>query len=396
MASALLDGVRILDFSRVLAGPFATAQLADLGAEVIKVERPGTGDDARHLGPFRAGESIYFSLLNHNKSSIALDLKDPDDCKTFRALLDDVDVIVENFRPGVAKRMGIDFESIHATHPRVILASISGYGQSGDSGRPAYDLNIQAASGLMSVTGFPDGGPTRVGESLGDLWAGLYASWAILAALLGRERGVVTGQHLDISMFDSMLALQVTGLSQLIDTGEAPRRVGNRHPISTPFDSFRAADGLVVIAVANDALFARLCQAIGRPQLADDPLFSTDERRTAHETALHDVIEEWTSSQSQQQVCATLDTFSVPASPVRDLAQAVMSPESVERETVTHFHQPRLGSLSVVRQPVRFSETGNVPIEPSPELGADTERLVAAARRTECARIRHEVRSTES
>jgi CoA:oxalate CoA-transferase len=269
-----LQGVRVLDISRVLAGPHCTAMLADLGADVIKFEVPMHGDDSRHLGPFRDGESVYFGLINRGKRSVEIDFKSTSDRARFYQLVADADVVVENFRPGVTQRLGIDFETLKQHNPRLIYASISGFGQEGPlSRRPAYDIVAQAMSGLMSVTGFAETGPTRSGEAMGDLCAGVYAAWAISSALFARERHAPGAQYIDVAMFDVLFSLQMTGLSNLYANGVAPGLVGNRHPVSTPFDTYRAADGLVVIAVASNKLFQRLCECMGKVELASDPRF---------------------------------------------------------------------------------------------------------------------------
>lgn len=371
----VFDGIRILDFSRVLAGPYATAMLADQGAEVIKIEHPVRGDDARHLGPFRGDQSIYFTLLNRNKRSVALDLKSPESRAVLDRLLSGADVLVENFRPGVADRLGLGYEELHRRFPDLVYASVSGYGQWGEqTDQAAYDLNVQAASGLMHITGRPDGGPTRVGESLGDLWGGLTAAWAISAALLGRERGVARGQHVDISMFDAMLSLQVTALSQLNETGVSPSRVGNRHPVSTPFDSFAASDGTVVIAVATEPLWRRLCEAMEREDLLLHPDYLDDTLRTQHQEALHRQIEQWTCVQTAAQICERLGAFGVPVSRVQTLGEALESPSARSRAVVSTLEQPGLGDLRVVRQPVQFSESPNSALSAAPVIGADNER----------------------
>ena len=312
-----LQGVRVLDISRVLAGPHCTAMLADLGADVIKFEVPEEGDDARHLGPFLDGESVYFGLINRGKRSVEIDFKNPAQRQRFYELVADADVLVENFRPGVTQRLGIDFDSLKQHNPRLIYASISGFGQQGPlSKRPAYDIVAQAMSGLMSVTGFAATGPTRSGEAIGDLCAGVYAAWAISSALFARERHAPGAQYIDVAMFDVLFSLQVTGLSNLYAKGVAPGLVGNRHPVSTPFDTYRAADGLVVIAVASNRLFERLCQCMGQPELASDARFIDDSQRTLHEPALHAAIESWTAQHSVEQLCDGLLDAGVPSSPV--------------------------------------------------------------------------------
>jgi len=312
-ARPALEGIRVLDLTRVLAGPYCTVLLADAGAEVTKVESPG-GDDSRHLGPFLDGESIYFDIVNRGKRSVCLNLKDPADRAVLDEMVRESDVLVENFRPGVAKRLGIDYETLSLLNPQLIYASISGFGQTGElAGAAAYDLVVQALSGIMSITGHPESSPTRIGESFGDLIAGVFAAWGISTALLERSRSGL-GQYLDISMFESLLAVQPTAFSQLQVTGEPPARVGNRHPISTPFDTFEALDGPVVIATANQASFERLAAAIGRIDLIEDPRFTSDELRTANEQELKRVIEEWTGRHSAAEVVEKLRAASLGAS----------------------------------------------------------------------------------
>ncbi|WP_371230320.1 CaiB/BaiF CoA transferase family protein [Pseudomonas sp. QE6] len=362
-----LNGVRVLDLSRVLAGPHCTAMLADLGAEVIKFEVPGHGDDSRHLGPFKDGESVYFGLINRGKRSVELDFKAPEDLARFYQLVADADVVVENFRPGVTQRLGIDFDSLRRHNPKLIYASISGFGQNGPlSRRPAYDIVAQAMSGLMSVSGFPETGPTRSGEALGDLCAGVYAAWAISSALFAREHQGSSAQYIDVAMFDVLVSLQMTGLSNLFAHGRAPGLVGNRHPVSTPFDTYRAADGLVVIAVASDKLFRRFCESIGRAELADDPRFADDPSRTRNEQALRAEIEAWTTQRGVEQACDLLLDAGVPASPVWNLAEATGSEQAQVRQLLVQGadDQPPL-----VPQPVYFNGRKPHAATRAPQLG---------------------------
>ncbi|MEE9100455.1 MULTISPECIES: CaiB/BaiF CoA-transferase family protein [Pseudomonas] len=362
-----LNGVRVLDLSRVLAGPHCTAMLADLGAEVIKFEVPGHGDDSRHLGPFKDGESVYFGLINRGKRSVELDFKAPEDLQRFYQLVADADVVVENFRPGVTQRLGIDFDSLRRHNPKLIYASISGFGQNGPlSRRPAYDIVAQAMSGLMSVSGFPETGPTRSGEALGDLCAGVYAAWAISSALFAREHQGSSAQYIDVAMFDVLVSLQMTGLSNLFAHGKAPGLVGNRHPVSTPFDTYRAADGLVVIAVASDKLFRRFCESIGRAELADDPRFADDPSRTRNEQALRAEIEAWTTQRSVEQACDLLLDAGVPASPVWNLAEATGSEQAQVRQLLV---QPADDQPPLVPQPVYFNGRKPHAATRAPQLG---------------------------
>jgi len=369
----LLAGIRIADFSRVLAGPYCTALLADQGAEVYKVELPGVGDDSRHLGPFRGDDSTYFSGINRGKHSFEADLKDP---AARAALLDFIagcDVVVENFRPGVTAKLGLAFEDIVAVKPDIVYASISGFGQTGSATkRPAYDTVIQALTGLMATTGFPDGSPTRVGESIADVSAGVFAAFGVTSALVRRDR---TGQpaHIDIPMFDVMLAMQPTNSAIYAATDRAPQRVGNRHPVSAPFDTYRASDGLFVIAVANDRLFAALADALGAPELAADPRFATDPARSDNDAALREAIEEFSRTRTVEQMCAHLDAAGITSSPVWDFAEAVTSDISTERGLLTHDERLR---HSYVAHPLLVDGSRPASALPVPRLGEHNAALL--------------------
>src|SRR5258707_2989586 len=281
-----LSGITVVDLSRILAGPYCTLLMAELGARVIKVEPPEKGDDARHYGPFLAGKSSYFMSVNRGKQSIALDLKDTADKRIFAALLERADVLVENFRPGTMERRGYGWDSLHTAHPRLIYAAASGFGHSGPTSRdPAYDMVVQGLGGIMSITGHPDSPPTRVGTSVGDIGAGLYTAIAVNAALLHRER-TREATKVDIAMFDCQLALLENAIMRFTTTREIPGPMGARHPSITPFEAFPTADGNIIIAAGNDGLFVKLTQALGRPDLADNPLFKSNALRNQHQEAL--------------------------------------------------------------------------------------------------------------
>ena len=372
-----LAGVRVLDLTRVLAGPFCTALLADLGAEVIKIESPVAGDDARSLGPFRDGSSVYFSILNRGKQSVTLDLKHPDAREVLLELAERADVFIENFRPGVAQRLGVGHEAVMARNPRLVYASISGFGQSGPMSQlPAYDLVIQAASGLMSLTGEPDGEPMKVGESVGDLVAGLYAAFAVTTALRNVER-TGRGDYLDVAMLDCLMSLEVTAQSQLAASGVAPGRVGNRHPLSAPFATYRARDGLVVIAAANGDVFARVAIMVERVDMVEDRRFADDESRMAHDAQMREMIEAWTMTRTVEEVVSRAHEIGVPASGIADLGEAMANAQLVERGSVSTMHDPVLGAVSFIGQPVRFASHVPDTVEPSPALGRDTRRILA-------------------
>ncbi len=363
-----LQGLKVLDFSRVLAGPYCTALLADLGACIIKVEPP-QGDDYRHIGPFLAdASSALFEVVNRGKRSIVLDLGRNEDRLVALALAKSADVLVENFRPGVAAKLGIGFAELAQQNPKLIYASISGFGQTGElASRPAYDIIVQAMSGIMSVTGQPDGPPTLIGESIADVVSGLFGSWAILAALAERAKTGV-GRHLDVAMFDSMLALQPLVAARYMASGTPPLRVGNRHPLSAPFGAFRAADGDFVLAVLNDKLFQALAGVIGKPEIAGDPRFATDPLRFQNEHHLRAVIESWSLTQSANAAVQQLIAAGVPAAPILDMAQAQETAIAAGRppnQTVPH---PQLGNINVPEQPVRFGTAPRGGLSSAPRL----------------------------
>lgn len=362
-----LSGIKVIDLSRVLAGPYCTGMMADLGAEVIKIEVPDHGDDSRHLGPFIDGESVYYGLINRGKRSIELDLKSETDREILYQLVKESDVVVENFRPGVTARLGIDFDSLKQHNPKLIYASISGFGQDSPlANYPAYDIVAQAMSGLMSVTGFPQTGPTRSGESIGDVCAGIFAAWAISSALFAREAHQEKAQYIDVAMVDVLLSMQLTGLSNLFANGTAPSLVGNRHPVSTPFDTYQAQDGLVVIAIASEKLFQRFCECMGKPELRNDSRYKDDPTRTLYQAELRKEIERWTSQKTVEEVCDLLLNAGVPASPIHDLQQATQSEHAKVRAVLTHLDD---GGTPLVSQPVFFNGYKPHVTQRAPSLG---------------------------
>lgn len=374
-----LAGVRVLDLSRVMAGPYCASMLADAGAEVIKVEIPGAGEDSRHIGPFAEGadgrESAYFMMLNRGKRSITLDLKSPRGLDLLKRLAAKSDVLIENFRPGAAQRLGIGYEALAGVNPRLVYASITGFGQTGPlAGRPAYDLVIQAMSGLMSVTGFPDGPPTAVGDSICDVTTGMFAAWGITTALVGRaETG--RGRHLDVAMLDSMFSMLLTVLAKRLYAGAEPGRVGNRHPVTYPVDCFRAKDGHIVMVAISDAAFAKLMQAIGRPELVDDPRFRRNAERSAHEGELRAILQGWMTFRTRDEIQAALDAADVPCGPVWSIADVAASAHVAARGMILDPGHPKLASAPLVRQPVVFG--GDKPdTDRAPLLGEHTDAVL--------------------
>jgi CoA:oxalate CoA-transferase len=374
---APLDGITILDLTHVLAGPFATHTLGDLGARVIKVERPGTGDDTRSFPPFVEGESAYFATLNAGKQSIALDLKAADDRAILERLLARADVLVENYRPGAMDRLGYGWEALSKRFPRLIYAAVSGFGQTGpDAAKPAYDMVVQARGGVMSITGEAGGPPVRVGASIGDIVAGMFLTQGVLAALYDRER-TGKGAMVDVAMLDSQLAIMEHAIAITTATGVPPGRTGARHPTITPFATFRAADGFVVIAAGNDALFARLCAVLGLA-LADDPRFATNAARCDNHALLKRLIEAVTLGETVDHWVAALERAGLPTGRVQDMAEVLRDPQLLARNMVQPV-APRDGGPGFFApgNPIKLSNlpemTGRAP---APALDGDRQAIL--------------------
>ncbi|KUF11571.1 CaiB/BaiF CoA transferase family protein [Pseudoponticoccus marisrubri] len=328
--TAPLTGYTILDLTHVLAGPFCTMTLADLGADVIKVEQPGGGDDTRAFPPFKDGKSAYFAAINHGKKSIALDLKDDEDRLVFERLLANADVIVENYRPGVLDRLGYGWEILHEAYPHLVYGAVSGFGHTGpDAKRPAYDMVVQARGGVMSITGEKDRDPVRVGASIGDIVAGMFLAQGILAALLDRTR-TGRGRKIDVSMLDSQLAILEHAIALTSVTGKAPGPSGARHPSITPFETFHASDGLFVIAAGNDRLFEKLCIALNLP-LAGDPRFATNPARCENARLLKRLIEAVTLDNTRAFWIEKLKAAGIPTGPIQSVDQVFKDPQIVAR-----------------------------------------------------------------
>ena len=367
-----LDGVRVIELTQIMAGPFCGQVLADQGADVIKVEPPETGDQTRRS----MGESA-FRAVNRNKRSITLDLKDRDDRVTLLRLVEDADVLLENYRPGVAKKLGADYETLRAANPRLIYASISGFGQTGPyAQRPGFDLIAQGMSGVMSVTGEPGGNPVKAGVPVSDLCAGLFCAIGILSALHARER-TGEGQQIDTSLWEGAMALTVWETAELWSTGNVPQPLGSAHRLSAPYQALRTRDGYITVGGNNDRLYGRLCTALGRFDLAQDPRFLTNADRMANRPAL---IAELESALSQRDTGDWVDTLleaGVPAGPLYDVQQVVEDPHTKAREMVVEMEHPEAGTVYGLGIPVKLSATPGSVRRPAPLLGQHTEEILA-------------------
>ena len=377
-----LSGITVIDLTRVLAGPYCTMMLADLGARVIKVETPDGGDDARHFGPFvdtpDGGKSAYFMSLNRGKESIALDLKSAADKDILERLLATADILVENFRPGTMEKLGFGWHRLHQTYPRLIYAAASGFGHSGPySKRPAYDLVVQGMGGVMSLTGHPGGEPTRVGTSIGDITAGLFTTVGINAALYHRQSSGA-GMKIDVAMLDCQVAILENAIARYAATGEIPGPIGARHPSITPFDAFKAADGYLIIAAGNDALFSKLCEAIGRPYLPSNPLFASNAKRSEHQAAVKDELEQSLARHPIGHWLGILEQAGVPSGPINDVGQVLADPQVTARNMVVTATDPVAGPLKMAGNPIKMSAFKDASSrDPAPELDGDRDKIIS-------------------
>jgi CoA:oxalate CoA-transferase len=367
-----LSGITVVDLSRILAGPYCTMLMAELGARVIKVEPPKTGDDAREYGPFVNQRSTYFASINRGKESIALDLKADADKRIFEKLLEKADVIVENFRPGTMEKLGYGWETLHARYPKLIYACASGFGHSGPNSRdPAYDMVVQGMGGMMSITGYPGQPPARVGMSIGDIGSGLYTAIAVNAALVHR---LATGEatKIDVAMFDCQLALLENAVMRYTIEGEIPGPLGARHPTITPFQAFRTKDGNIIIAAGNDGLFVKLTEALGVPAMAQSPEYKTNAARLKNQAKLQDAIEAILANKSTGEWIAILSKAGLPCGPINNIAQALQHPQVEARNMLVSVPDGTGGTLKLVGNPLKMSAFADPPTrEAAPDLDAN-------------------------
>ncbi|MBI4637935.1 MAG: CoA transferase [Candidatus Rokubacteria bacterium] len=388
-----LEGVRVLDLTRVLAGPFSAMMLGDMGAEVIKLEEPGKGDDTRSWPPFAGGEATYFMSVNRNKRSLTLNLKAPEGQAILRKLVRKSDVLIENFRPGTMDRLGFGYRALARLCPRLVYCSISGFGEAGpEAQRAGYDLIVQAESGIMDLTGFADGPPVKVGNSIADLVAGMMAAHGIVLALLARSR-TRRGQKVEIGMLDVMAALLTYQAGSYFGTGGRPTRRGNAHPSIVPYEVFRTADAYLVLGVANTSLWQRCCAALERPELAKDPRYDTEAKRVQHRDTLVPLLNEILAARSADEWLKRLEAAGVPAGRIRSVAEVCESAHLRARGMIVTLPHPTAGTVTVMGVPVRLHGTPGAVTAPPPLLGQHTDRILRSLlgiSKVEIARLRRD------
>lgn len=368
-----LSGIKILDLCRVVSGPFATMHLGDLGADVVKVEDPHIGDESRRYGPpFVNGESSYFLSVNRNKRSCAIDLKSPVGRDAVIALAKAADVVIDNFRPGTLDKWGLTYEAMSAGNPKLIQCSISGFGRTGpDANRPGYDLILQGESGVMDITGDPDGPPMKVGTSIADLVTGLYASQAVLAALMKRERTGLGGR-VDVSMLDAMASLLTFNAGMYFASGESPKRRGNVHPTISPYETFEASDGWFNLGVANDKFWSLFCDIIGRKDIEADPRFATAPKRAANRPTLAGILRPILQSRTREHWFKLLGGAGIPCGAIRTVGEVCEAPQLTQRDMVQTVTHSVAGEIKFVARPLRFDDLPPAPSTPPPTLGEHT------------------------
>jgi formyl-CoA transferase len=373
-----LEGIRVLDLTRVVSGPFATMQLGDLGAEIAKVEQPGSGDESRAFGPpFLGGESAYFLSVNRNKRGCAIDLKSNAGRDVLLRLAAVADVVIENFRPGTLEKLGLGYEALARTNPRLILCSITGFGRSGpDSDRPGYDLIIQGESGVMDITGEAGGPPTKVGTSIADMVSGLYATQAVLAALMRRER---TGQggRLDVSMLDAMASVLAFNAGIYFSTGKSPERRGSAHATISPYEPYEAADGWINVGVANDKFWKLFCPAIGHLELVSDARFAKAPDRVVNRAELEEILKPIFRQEPRAHWRAVLEKVGVPVGEIRTVGEVCEAPQLIKRGVVQTVQHPAAGDVRHIASAVRFDDAPPPPARRPPLLGEHTAEILS-------------------
>lgn len=371
-----LKDLKVLDLTRVLAGPYATMILADMGADVLKVEMPNTGDDSRAFGPFVGEESAYFMSINRNKRSMTLNLKSDEGKKIFTSLIKDADVVVENYRPGTMEKFGLGYEEIRKINDKVIYAACSGFGHTGPYARkPAYDAIVQAMGGIMSITGQEGGEPTRVGASIGDVIAGIFTATGILTALYNREK-TGKGQKVDVAMLDCQVAVLENAIARYFISGENPEPIGNRHPSITPFESFATKDGQIMIAIGNDRLWAQFCKLTNREDLIEDERFVTNGLRTKNHKEIKEIVSEILAKESTDYWINLFNKEDIPATEINKIDKVVSNPQVLARDMIVEIDHPVAGAFKMAGIPMKLSDTPGSIRTAAPILGEHTEEIL--------------------
>ena len=375
--SGALKGLKVLDLTRVLAGPVCTMLLADMGAEVIKLEVPGTGDDSRGFPPFKEGESTYFINNNRNKKSIVLNLKDPSDHQKLVEIIKSMDVLVENFRPGTMEKLGLGYEDLKEINSRLIYASISGFGQYGPyKSKPGYDIIGQAMGGIMSITGWPDSPPTRTGTAIADFLSALFCTIGILSALHARKSSG-KGQQIDVSIVDSVVTAIGTILQIYLAEGRIPKRAGNKYSFIAPYEAFKAKDGWFVLGVGSESIWKKFCKTIDKEDLIDDKRFTLNADRIKNNDVLVDMINDWAGNYSVNEIIDILEEKGIPVAPINELDQIVNDPHiAVAREMIQKIVHPIVGEVDIVGNPIKMSDTPPGIYSSSPLLGEHTDEIL--------------------
>jgi CoA:oxalate CoA-transferase len=371
------DNLVVLDLTRVLAGPYAAMMLADYGADVIKIETPGTGDDSRSFGPFVGKESAYFMSLNRGKRSMTLNLKVPEAVALFKDMVKKADVLLENYRPGTMEKFCLGYDVLKEINPKLIYASCSGFGQSGPyMKKPAYDVIVQGMGGLMSITGQEGGEPTKAGASIGDIAAGLFTMIGVTTALHARDR-TGHGQMVDVAMLDCQVAILENAIARYVTSGVPPVPIGNRHSSITPFDAFKAEDGYIIIAVGNDKLWAGFCRLVGRLELIKDERFQNNTARTTNQKQLKAILNQIFPARTVAEWIAALDGAGIPCGPINTLDRLLEDPQIKARDMIVDIEHPVAGHLRMPGLPIKLSETPGEVSRPAPLLGQHTAEILA-------------------
>lgn len=372
----LLDGIVVLDLTRVLAGPYCGMLLADMGATVIKVERPKVGDDSRSMGPYVNGESAYFINFNRSKKGCTLNLKTQEGREMFKEMVKQADIVIENYRPGTMEKLGLGYNVLKEINPGLIYGAVSGFGHTGPySKRAGYDIIGQAMGGLMSTTGWPDGEPTRTGTPMGDVLGGLNLAIGVLGALVNKQK-TGKGEKVDVALVDSVVSAMTNIIMIYLAEGRVPQRIGNRYESTYPYDSFKTKDDSIIIAAGNDKLFGLLCDLMEMPKLKTDPRFITVSERVAHHAELKTIMEQWTIQYRVDDLVVLVNNAGVPASPVNTLDRVVKEPQIAKyREMFPEIFQTGIGNMRVTNNPQKFTETKSGPRKAAPLLGEDNEEI---------------------